>query len=95
MMLASSLWGSKTPIRFLTCASVTCADALRPLSFYRVLFTECWPPRRGPRRKRNHAGTRVLVLIADLDVRILTEEGELLRALRLNPSRDYQSQPKP
>ncbi len=61
--------------------------------FVLYLFTECWPPRRG--RKRKHAGTRVLVLIADLDVRILTEDGELLRALRLNPSRDYQPQPKP
>jgi hypothetical protein len=37
MTLASSLWVSKTPIRFLTYASVTCADALRALSFYRVL----------------------------------------------------------
>ena len=51
--------------------------------------------RLGSRRKRKHAGTRVLVRIADLDVRILTEDGELLRALRLNPSRDYQPQPKP
>lgn len=58
-------------------------------------FAECWPPRRGSTRKRKHAGTRVPVLIADLDVRILTEDGELLRALRLNPSRDYQPQPKP
>ncbi|MGH2528651.1 MAG: IS481 family transposase [Actinomycetota bacterium] len=39
---------------------------------------------------RRHAGLRVLALVADLDVRILTEDGELLRALRLDPSRDYQ-----
>jgi hypothetical protein len=51
--------------------------------------------RLGSRRKRKHADTRVLVRIADLDVRILTEDGELLRALRLNSSRDYQPQPKP
>jgi hypothetical protein len=30
------------------------------------------------------------MLVADLDVRALTEDGELLRALTLDPSRDYQ-----
>jgi transposase InsO family protein len=44
---------------------------------------------------RRHAGVRILVLVADLDVRVLTEEGELLRALRLDPSRDYQPQERP
>jgi hypothetical protein len=39
---------------------------------------------------RAHHGTRVLVLVADLDVRVLTEEGEVLRHLTLDPSRDYQ-----
>jgi transposase InsO family protein len=39
---------------------------------------------------RRHAGVRVLVLVADLDVRVLTEDGGLLRRLRLDPSRDYQ-----
>jgi hypothetical protein len=39
---------------------------------------------------RRHAGARVLVLVADLDVRVLTEEGELLRRFTLDPSRDYQ-----
>jgi transposase InsO family protein len=39
---------------------------------------------------RRHAGTRVLVLVADLDVRVLTDHGELLRELTLDPSRDYQ-----
>jgi len=34
----------------------------------------------------------VLLLVADLDVRILTEDGELLRRLKLDPSRDYQPQ---
>lgn len=36
------------------------------------------------------AGTRVLVLGADLDVRVLTEDGELQRELTLDRSRDYQ-----
>jgi len=39
---------------------------------------------------RRHAGTRVVVLVADLSVRVLTEDGELLRDLVLDPSRDYQ-----
>jgi hypothetical protein len=34
----------------------------------------------------------VLVLVADLDVRVLTEEGILLRELTLDPNRDYQRQ---
>jgi transposase InsO family protein len=41
---------------------------------------------------RRHAGKRVLILVADLDVRVITEEGELLRELALDPSRDYQPQ---
>ena len=40
---------------------------------------------------RKLTGTRVLVLVADLDVGVLTEDGELLRALTLDPSRDYQA----
>jgi hypothetical protein len=32
----------------------------------------------------------VLVLVADRDVRVLAAEGELLRQLTLDPSRDYQ-----
>jgi transposase InsO family protein len=44
---------------------------------------------------RRHAGLRVLVLVADLDVRILTEDGELLRELMLDPNRDYQRQTGP
>jgi hypothetical protein len=39
---------------------------------------------------RRYAGIRVMVLVADLDVRVLTEDGELLRELVLDPSRDYQ-----
>ena len=41
-------------------------------------------------RARN--GQRVLVLARDLDIRILTEHGELLRQLTLDPTTDYQPQ---
>jgi hypothetical protein len=44
---------------------------------------------------RRHAGTRVLVLAHDRHIRVLTDTGELLRDLELNPTRDYQPQPKP
>jgi transposase InsO family protein len=40
---------------------------------------------------RRYAGTRVLLLVADLDVCVLTEDGELLRNLTLDPTRDYQA----
>jgi len=39
---------------------------------------------------RAHKHTRVLVLVADLDIKVLTEDGELLRHLTLDPTRDYQ-----
>ena len=42
-----------------------------------------------------HAGRRVLMLVAGLDVRIVTEDGELIRELILDPSRDYQPMPSP
>jgi transposase InsO family protein len=41
---------------------------------------------------RRYAGIRVLVLVADLRVRVVTEDGELIRELTLDPSRDYQRQ---
>jgi transposase InsO family protein len=44
---------------------------------------------------RAHARTRVLVLVHDRDVRILTTDGELLRELTLDPTRDYQPQSQP
>ncbi|MFL5799740.1 MAG: transposase, partial [Actinomycetota bacterium] len=44
---------------------------------------------------RRHAGMRVVVLVADLDVRVLSEEGELLRELVLDPNRDYQPRSAP
>jgi hypothetical protein len=37
------------------------------------------------------AGTRVLMLIRELNIRIITEDtGQLIRELTLDPSRDYQ-----
>lgn len=39
---------------------------------------------------RRLAGTKVTVLIADREVRVLTTTGQLLRELTLDPSRDYQ-----
>jgi hypothetical protein len=39
---------------------------------------------------RKLIGTRVLVLVDGLQVRVITEDGELLRELVLDPSRDYQ-----
>lgn len=44
---------------------------------------------------RRHAGTPVLLLVHDLHIRIVTTSGTLLRDLQLDPSRDYQPQPKP
>ena len=44
---------------------------------------------------RRHAGERVLLLVHDLDVRVLAEDGELIRKLTLDPTRDYQRQGKP
>ncbi len=41
---------------------------------------------------RRLTGVRVLISVADLDVRVITEDGELLRELTLDPTRDYQPQ---
>jgi transposase InsO family protein len=43
---------------------------------------------------RRYAGTDVLVLVHDLDIRVLTSDGELIQELVLDPGRDYQPQPK-
>ena len=37
-----------------------------------------------------HKGKRVILLVDGLDVRVVAEDGELLRHLTLDPSRDYQ-----
>lgn len=39
---------------------------------------------------RHYAGSRVLVLAYDLEIRVVSEDGELIRELTLDPSRDYQ-----
>jgi transposase InsO family protein len=39
---------------------------------------------------RRHAGQRVLVLVHELHIRVLSEDGELLRELTLDPTRNYQ-----
>jgi Integrase core domain len=41
---------------------------------------------------RGHQGKRVLVLMADLDIRVIDEDGIVLRHLELDPSVDYQRQ---
>ena len=39
---------------------------------------------------RRLSGTRVLALVDGLRLRVITEDGELIRELILDPSRDYQ-----
>jgi transposase InsO family protein len=39
---------------------------------------------------RAHKGKRVLLLVCDLDIRVIDEEGTVLRRLTLDPSIDYQ-----
>jgi Integrase core domain len=41
---------------------------------------------------REHRGKRVLILVADLDVRVIDEDGVMIRHLELDPSVDYQRQ---
>jgi transposase InsO family protein len=41
---------------------------------------------------RRHRGAPIVLFVADRDVRVVTPEGELLRQLTLDPSRDYQRQ---
>lgn len=43
---------------------------------------------------RRHSGRPVLVLVKDRHVRITTTDGELLHDFELDPTRDYQPQPK-
>ena len=44
---------------------------------------------------RVYAAARVLLLVKDLDVRVLTEDGELLRHPTLNPTKVYQPTGRP
>jgi hypothetical protein len=39
-----------------------------------------------------HKGKRVTLLVDGLNVRVISQDGELLRQLTLDPSRDYQPQ---
>jgi transposase InsO family protein len=39
---------------------------------------------------RRHKGRRVIILMADLDVRVVTDDGELIRHFTLNPTKNYQ-----
>jgi transposase InsO family protein len=41
---------------------------------------------------RRWAGTKILMIIHELNIRIITETGELIRDLTLDPTRDYQPQ---
>jgi hypothetical protein len=43
---------------------------------------------------RRYAGTSVLVAVHDLHIRLLSTSGRLLRGLTLDPTRDYQPQPR-
>ncbi len=44
---------------------------------------------------RAHAGIRVYLLVADRDVHVLTEDGELLGRLTIDPDKDYQPMERP
>jgi transposase InsO family protein len=44
---------------------------------------------------REHKGERIRLLVADAHVRIIREDGQLLRELTLDPSRDYQARRTP
>lgn len=42
---------------------------------------------------RQYRGTKIVMFVADRVVRVLTEDGDLVRELVLDPARDYQRQP--
>lgn len=44
---------------------------------------------------KDYVGTRVIMSIKDLDIRVLTEQGDLLRQLELDPTRDSQPTGRP
>jgi hypothetical protein len=44
---------------------------------------------------RAHAGARVLLLVADRDVKVLTEDGEVLGRLTIDPAKAYQALQRP
>ena len=66
-----------------------------PLGHHRRRHPAAQQPSEPHGVRRRHAGRRVLILVKDLHIRVLTDTGELLRELTLDPSRDCQLQPKP
>jgi transposase InsO family protein len=44
---------------------------------------------------RRHADTRVMLLVADRDVRVINEDGELLAEFTVDPAKIYQAQKRP
>jgi hypothetical protein len=44
---------------------------------------------------RRYAGTPVMLLVADRDVRVINHDGELLAHFTINPTTDYQPQKRP
>ena len=44
---------------------------------------------------RRYAGTRVLILVAERDARVLNDNGELLAEFAINPAKTYQTQKRP
>jgi len=44
---------------------------------------------------RRYAGTRVLLLVKDRDVRVVNDDGELLAQFTIDPSKQYQTQHRP
>lgn len=44
---------------------------------------------------KTHRGKRVIMLIDDVDIRVLSEDGEVLRELVLDPTKDYQGTGRP
>jgi transposase InsO family protein len=44
---------------------------------------------------RRYSGTRVMLLVADDDVRVINDDGELLAEFTIDPTRTYQTQKRP
>ncbi len=44
---------------------------------------------------RRYAGTRVMLLVADRDVRVINDDGELLAQFTIDPTKTYQTQKRP
>jgi hypothetical protein len=97
--------GRRTPADAYHARPKAIPAGLAPATSYRILHGHVAPngtiivSHYGKHRHigvgRRHAGTPVLALIAQANVRIINQHtGELLRALTLDPARDYQPLPK-